>query len=256
MGRIHPWWNLLVGSESISRFYEGWHLCWFPLFSWWWNEASPDKRDLVYKQTGWSTDSRWGRNIMGEADSCDHNPHLLFSTVFFMIGFYFALQSGDQHRKLQYNHCQIQVVEKPVERPHLLYTEYIPKKCLGGLKGANWRWSHIMPTWRILAGVWYTSLGSTTAFVRLIGRMMHFISPLWSNQHTIAGSLVCPLVGTAANVSTMCSFIYVIEDSWSLHVHEIFVCQISIYLICWPWMWLAECRYSCSIMNVQLHTKV
>ena len=63
------------------------------------------------------------------------------------------------------------------------------------------------------------------------------------------------------------SFIYVIENCWSLDVHEIFVCQISIYLIlctfswpfvdlCWPWVWLAERRYICSIMYAQLHTKV
>ena len=34
----------------------------------------------------------WKRKILS-----DHNPQSLFYTVFFMIGFYFALRSGDKH---------------------------------------------------------------------------------------------------------------------------------------------------------------
>ena len=69
----------------------------------------------------------WQRRVLG-----DHNPQS-FYTVFFMIGFYFALRSGDEHSC--YNPCQTQVVEKPGERPHLLYTEDISKNRPGGLKG-------------------------------------------------------------------------------------------------------------------------
>ena len=36
----------------------------------------------------------WRRKILG-----DHNPQSLLYTVFFMIGFYFALRSGDEHRQ-------------------------------------------------------------------------------------------------------------------------------------------------------------
>ena len=44
----------------------------------------------------------WQRKVLG-----DHNTQSLFYMVFFMIGFYFALRSGDEHRQLRYNPCQI-----------------------------------------------------------------------------------------------------------------------------------------------------
>ena len=72
----------------------------------------------------------WTKKILG-----DHSPQSLLYTVFFMIGFYFALRSGDEHRQLQYHPCQIKVVEKPRERPYLTYTEDISKNRPGGLKG-------------------------------------------------------------------------------------------------------------------------
>ena len=52
-----------------------------------------------------------------------------------MNGLYFALRSGDEHRNLRHNPCQIQVVERQGERPYLLYTEDISKNRPGGLKG-------------------------------------------------------------------------------------------------------------------------
>lgn len=51
-----------------------------------------------------------------------------------MNGLYFALRSGDEHRNLRFNPCQIQIIEKPGERSHLTYTEDISKNHPGGLK--------------------------------------------------------------------------------------------------------------------------
>ena len=52
-----------------------------------------------------------------------------------MVGFYFALWSGDEHYQLRYSPCHIQIVEKPRERPYLLYMEDMSKNRPGGLKG-------------------------------------------------------------------------------------------------------------------------
>ena len=72
----------------------------------------------------------WEKKILG-----GHNPEALLRTMIFTNGLYFALRSGDEHRNLRQNPCQIQVVEKQGGRPHLRYTEDISKNRPGGLKG-------------------------------------------------------------------------------------------------------------------------
>jgi len=52
-----------------------------------------------------------------------------------MNGLFFALRSGQEHRNLQFNNCQIQVVERVNEVPYLEYREDISKNNPGGLKG-------------------------------------------------------------------------------------------------------------------------
>ena len=64
----------------------------------------------------------WENKILG-----DHSPEALLNTIIYMNGLYFALRSGDEHRNLRHNPCQIQVVERQGERPYLLYTEDISK---------------------------------------------------------------------------------------------------------------------------------
>ena len=56
-----------------------------------------------------------------------------------MVGLYFALRSGDEHWQLRHSPCQIQLIEKPGERPYLLYTEGRSKNNPGGLKGRKYK---------------------------------------------------------------------------------------------------------------------
>ena len=72
----------------------------------------------------------WERKILG-----DHSPEALLNTMIYMNGLYFALRSGEEHRQLRHNPCQIQVIERQSERSYLLYTEDISKNRPGGLKG-------------------------------------------------------------------------------------------------------------------------
>ena len=74
----------------------------------------------------------WEKRILG-----DHSPQALLNSVFFFNGVCFALRSGDEHRRLRFKECQIQVVEKPGERAYLMYTEDSSKNNQGGLKGCK-----------------------------------------------------------------------------------------------------------------------
>lgn len=72
----------------------------------------------------------WQNKILG-----DHTPEALLNTIIYMNGVYFALRSGDEHRQLRHNPCQIQVVERTGERSYLKYTEDVSKNHPGGIKG-------------------------------------------------------------------------------------------------------------------------
>ena len=74
-------------------------------------------------------DSLWSKGILG-----DHSPQALLNTVFYQNGVNFALRSGSEHRQLRYQDCQIQAIERPGERPYLLYVEDSSKNNPGGLK--------------------------------------------------------------------------------------------------------------------------
>jgi hypothetical protein len=64
----------------------------------------------------------WEKKILG-----DHSPDALLNTMVYMNGLYFALRSGEEHRHLRHNPCQIEVIERQGDRPYLLYTEDISK---------------------------------------------------------------------------------------------------------------------------------
>ena len=72
----------------------------------------------------------WGRKALG-----DHTPQSLLNTMVYMNGLYFALRSGEEHQNLRHSPCQVEVIEKPGEKPYLKYTEDISKNHPGGIKG-------------------------------------------------------------------------------------------------------------------------
>ena len=77
-------------------------------------------------------DLLWNKGLLGDA-----NPQSLLDTMVFYNGLYFALRSGQEHRQLRSNPCQIQLIERPGEKSYLKYTEDSSKNRPGGLKGRN-----------------------------------------------------------------------------------------------------------------------
>ena len=74
----------------------------------------------------------WKKGLLGK-----HSPQALVDTMLFMNGVYFALRSGQEHRQLRADPCQISLHERPVECSFLEYREDISKNRTGGLKGRN-----------------------------------------------------------------------------------------------------------------------
>ena len=72
----------------------------------------------------------WEKGLLG-----DDSAQALLDTIVFCTGLYFALRSGQEHRQLRRDPCQIEVVEHPGERAYLKYTEDTSKNHPGGLKG-------------------------------------------------------------------------------------------------------------------------
>jgi len=74
-------------------------------------------------------EAMWEKGILG-----DSNPQSLLNTMVYMNGLYFALRGGKEHRQLRHQPSQITLVEKPGEKPYLLYNEDVSKNHPGGLK--------------------------------------------------------------------------------------------------------------------------
>ena len=74
-------------------------------------------------------DTLWKMKLLG-----DHNLQSLLDTVFFYVGLYFALRSGEEHRRLRHSPSQIQIFEPPDGPNYVTYTEDISKTNQGGLK--------------------------------------------------------------------------------------------------------------------------
>ena len=79
-------------------------------------------------------DRMWEKGLLG-----DTTPQSLLDSMVFYNGLCFALRSGKEHRQLRNIPCQIQLVERPGEKPYLQYTEDISKNHQGGLRGRNIR---------------------------------------------------------------------------------------------------------------------
>ena len=69
----------------------------------------------------------WENGLLGS-----HSPQALVDTMVFMAGLYFALRSGDEHRRLTFS--SVKLVEKPGCASCLVYTEAASKNNPGGLK--------------------------------------------------------------------------------------------------------------------------
>ena len=72
----------------------------------------------------------WQKGFLGA-----NSPQALVDTIIVLNGLCFALRSRSEHRQLRSYPCQIQLIEKPGQRPYLEYTEDVSKNRQGGLKG-------------------------------------------------------------------------------------------------------------------------
>ena len=76
-------------------------------------------------------DLLWEKGQLGD-NNC---PRVLLQTIFYMVGVFFALRSGQEHRALRFSPSQIEIIQRDNMTPYLLYTEDLSKNRPGGLKG-------------------------------------------------------------------------------------------------------------------------
>ena len=98
----------------------------------------------------------WEKGLLGSKD-----PQILVDTMLFMNGLYFALKSGQEHRQLRMDACQIQLHERPGQKPYLEYTEDVSKNRPGGLKHRKMKPKVVCPMKKILRGASSGYLSST-----------------------------------------------------------------------------------------------
>jgi len=60
----------------------------------------------------------WQLGLLG-----DHSAQALVDTIVFQMGLFFALRSGQEHRRLHHANSQVKLFEPPSGRPHLVYQE-------------------------------------------------------------------------------------------------------------------------------------
>ena len=71
----------------------------------------------------------WEKGLLG-----DHTPQVLIDTMVYCMDLYFALRSGEEHRRLHYRPSQIELVTTPNGKEFLIYKEDISKNNQAGLK--------------------------------------------------------------------------------------------------------------------------
>ena len=103
---------------------------WFSQCSWWGNEAIELYWKAQWKETSPAhhNASLWELGLLG-----DHSPRVLLNTIIYQVGFFFALRSGNEHRRFRHSPPQIQLFEPPNDRAYLVYREDISKTNQGGL---------------------------------------------------------------------------------------------------------------------------
>ena len=84
-------------------------------------------------------DTLWKQGLLG-----DKHPQQLLNTLIYYIGFYFALRSGVEHRRLRYYPSQIQLFEPTNGRAYVMYTEDVSKANQGGLVHRRWEQKQVV----------------------------------------------------------------------------------------------------------------
>ena len=97
-----------------------------------------EMKRLIISSTGQYIHKRQAEPITVEDESelgllGTTSPTVLLHTLVYMVGLYFALRSGSEHRRLRHTPAQIQLIEKSHSRPYLIYQEDISKTNQGGL---------------------------------------------------------------------------------------------------------------------------
>ena len=99
------------GNPKVN-FFKGCCFCRLSYISWCQNENSSSigsKRKQA-KPLTLEEKQLWNKKVLG-----DHNPHALLNTMIFMVGMYFALRSGDEHRQIHHSPCQFSWLRNPVK---------------------------------------------------------------------------------------------------------------------------------------------